>query len=519
MRAIVTMFVMLALGVALACDDAPSPTPTTPSLHAKQGDVIALLPDRTLAVVEFHDLAARWEELRGIEPLARAQDRLLAGIGLDAEDVEEIAGGGLVLALVADPDWREVVPLAVLDPHSHERALARLGRSGSLLGIERRGAVWVGAPGHTRLVQRISEGDGTSLRQVVDFTELDERLRQDALVRVTLNPPALVQMLRVRGKLAGSALTTGLAALLRAHLEAIETVGFTRDVAAGEIVTDGWVGFDPEAVPEAFRRMLETRRGTARLPGDLSADVLLAGSFRIDAEAGLAYLRSMAARDPRGPLRNLEFWIAEFEARSGRDVERDVVGALEDRSIAFVLEAEDGAGIEVVTILEARDPARLEAALVDLAGWLAEHVQGRSLGLTIPRLLDTESERGVVHGMRVWTPLGAVGGPAFQIVGDRLVLASSRRGLRRGLELAESAGSWSTPTWALDGVGAPDEIAWIRTPALAGALGLGSDGKTTYGSSMLDAGFELLEASVEGRIAVRYEEYGVHLYGRLIING
>lgn len=318
MRAIVTSFVMLALAVALACDDAPSPTSTTPSLQATQGDVIALLPDRTLAVVEFHDLAARWEELRGIRPLARAQDRLLAGIGLDAGDVEEIGGGGLALALVADPDWREVVPLAVLDPPSHERALARLGRSGSLLAIARRGAVWVGPAGHSRLVQRISQGDDTSLRQAVDIAALDERLRQDALVRVILNPAALVESLRVRGEIAGSVLTTGLAALLRAHLEAIEAAGFSRDVVAGEIVTDGWVGFDADVVPEAFRRMLATHPESARLPGELPTEVLFAGSFRTDAEAGLAYLKSIAARDPRSPLRNLEFWIGEFEARSGQ---------------------------------------------------------------------------------------------------------------------------------------------------------------------------------------------------------
>ncbi len=187
-----------------------------------------------------------------------------------------------------------------------------------------------------------------------------------------------------------------------------------------------------------MKTALATRRGPATLPSDLPADVLLAGSFRTEPEAGLAYLRSLAERDPRGPLRNLDFWIAEFEARTNRDVERDIVGALGDRGFTFFLAGPDASAVELVAIFEARDPARLEAALIDLADWLAQHVRGRTLGLTFPRRWDAEVESGVEHGVDVWTPLTTVSGPVFQIVDGHLVIACSRDALRRGVELAAS---------------------------------------------------------------------------------
>ncbi len=519
MRAIMTRFVILTLGVALACDDAPSPTSATASLQSAQGDLIALLPDRTLAAVEFHDLAERWDELRAIAPLARAQDRLLNEIGLDADDVEDMAGANLVMALVPGDGWRRIVPVAVLDPPSHARALARLGRKGALVAVEGRGAIWTGPAVHAEVVERISAGDGTSLRQAVDFAALDERLPPGGLVRVVLHPPAVGEYLRARAEVAATSLAGRLAALLRAHFEAIEMAAFRRDVVDGAIVTDGWVGFDTGVIPEALKTALATDRGPATLPSDLPADVLLASSFRTEPEAGLAYLRSLAQRDPRGPLRNLDFWIDEFEARTGRDVERDIVAALGDRGFAFFLEGQGASDAEPVAILEARDPVRLEAALLDLADWLAQHVRGRTLGLTMPKRWDAEVESGVEHGVDVRTPLATVSGPVFQIVDGHLVIACSRDALRRGVELAAASGSWSTPAWALEGAGTADEIAGIRTAALARLLADLSASGASDSPDLYGAARELLEASGEGRFVVRYEEYGFHLSGRLRIDG
>jgi hypothetical protein len=387
------------------------------------------------------------------------------------------------------------------------------------VAVEGRGAVWTGATAHTQLVEEISAGDGTSLRQAVDFDALDERVPPGGLVRVVLHPPAVGEYLRARAEMAATSLAGRLAGLLRAHLEAIEMAAFRRDVTAGEVVTDGWVGFDTKIIPEALKTALATDRGPATLPGALPADVLLAGSFRTEPEAGLAYLRSLAMRDPQGPLRNLDFWIGEFEARTNRDVERDIVGALGDRAFTFVLEGADG-DAQPVAIFEARDPARLEAALVDLADWLSEQVRGRTLNLTIPRRWDAVAERGgVEHGVDVWTPFTTVSGPVFQIVDGHLVIACSRDALRRGVELAAASGSWSTPAWALEGEGPADEIAWIRKPALARLLADPSASAASDGADLFGAVWELLESSGEGKIGVRYDAYGFHFSGRLRIDG
>ncbi len=146
MRATITTMtlVIVALGVGLACDEAPS-TPPPPSIqHLAGGDLIALLPSSTVAAVEFHDIAGRWDELHAIPRLGRLQDRILEHLELTADDVPEIAGERAVLAFIADEATHEIVTVAVFDPASREDALARLGRSGALAAVEERGALWAG---------------------------------------------------------------------------------------------------------------------------------------------------------------------------------------------------------------------------------------------------------------------------------------------------------------------------------------------------------------------------------------
>ncbi|UCF10350.1 MAG: hypothetical protein JSW65_01335, partial [Candidatus Bipolaricaulota bacterium] len=514
MKAIMTTLVFVTLGVGLACDDAPSPEPPAPNLEEASGDLVTLLPERVLVAVELRDLDGRWDELRAVPPLARLQDRMLDEIGLDARDVPKIAGPFAVLALVPDEAWREIVPVAVLNPPSPASALARLGRTDALTAVQARGAVWIGPASHARLVERIAAGDGTSFRQAVDFAALAERLPEGGLARAALHPAALREYLRVRAQMARSSPVRALAALLRSDLEAIEIAGFRRDITGGEFVTDAWVGFDAGVLPEAVTRALATARGPAVLPSDLAADVLLASSFRTEPEAGLAWLRSIAARDPSGPLRNLDFWIEEFEARTGRSVETDIVGALGERGLTLVLEGADGRGLEIVAILDASDPERLEAALVDLRDWLGEEIWGRSLGLTIPKPRRTDAERGAVHGLDFWSPFGTFRGPVFQVADGRLIVATGRGGLARGVEFARTAQSWVTPAWALEDDGPADEIVYLRTRELARVLGEVFDD----GSSLFGAILEFLYGTGEGRLRLRYEERGLRLSGVLQIS-
>jgi hypothetical protein len=508
----------VALGVGLACDDAPSPPPGPSFQGPARGDIIALLPHSAVAAVELRGVADRWDELREMHRFARLQDRMLAELGLDADDVPEIAGSHAVFALVFDEGSRAIVPVAVLDPPSRAEALARLGRSGKLVAVEGRGAVWAGPTSRARFVERIAVGDGTSLRDAVDIAALAEWLPPGGLVRAVIHPRALREYLSVFAEVEGSGPAGTMAALLRADLEAIEIAGFRRDIVAGEIVTDMWIGIDTDVVPEAVTTALTTPRGPAVLPSDLPTDLLLAKSFRVEADAGLAWLRAAAADDPRGPLRNLDFWIAEFEARSGRNVERDLAAALGERGIALVFEGEGDGAVEFVMILEADDPERLEAAVVDLRDWLAEQIWGRSLGLAIPRSWTAGEGTGTVHGLDFRSPFATVSAPVFQLANDQLIVATDQSSLQRGVGLAGSREAWTTPAWALVDGAPPDELALIRTAAVARLLAACAESHSGDGPWFLGPIREFLEGAGDGQVVVRYEERGFSVSARIRVD-
>ena len=112
--------------------------------------------------------------------------------------------------------------------------------------------------------------------------------------------------------------------------------------------------------------------------------------------------------------------------------------------------------------------------------------------------------------------------PSFSGDGMSIALTSGWRcadALRRGVELAASSGSWSTPAWAQEGEGPADEVAGIRTGALARRFADVSADRAGDGSHLVGAVWDLLAASGEGRVVVSYEEYGFRLSGRLRIDG
>ncbi len=516
MKKIATLLTIAALAIVLSCEEEPGPGPAAPQIPPPAEALVDLLPGSTRAAVRLLDLAGRWDELRAIPPLARLQDHLLNEVQLDPADVPEIAGRQAVIAMVADEATRRIVPVAILDPPSPAEALQRLAESDGLFASAARGVIWTGPASHARLVEHIAAGDGTSLHQAVDFSALDNRLPPGGLVRAALNPRALSDGLRRWAEFEGTGPAGSLARLLAVELEAVDVVGFRRDFVDGELVTDIWVGIDSEVVPEALTRALAAHRGPAVLPSPLPADVLVANSFRTEPEAGLAWLRTLAARDPRGPLRNLEFWIDEFETRSGRSVESDIVSALGERGLVLLIESEDDNALELVAILDAHDAGRLEAALIDLRDWLAEQIWGRTLGLAVPQHRDADDASGGVHKLDFWSPFGSLLGPAFQIVDDHLVVATSRSGLDRGVELARAASTWATPDWAL-GDGPADEIALIRTSTLARVLADRWAHSAGHGPP-LGAIAEFLAGAGEGRVRVDYDEQGFRITATLRID-
>ena len=514
MRRIATLFGIAALGVTLACDDAPDTGPAAPQIQSTAEDLIDLLPGSTLAAFELIDVVGRWDELRADSRFAHLQDRLLDDLGLEAEDIPEIAGQLAVFALVSDESSRRVVPIAVLDPPSPNDALARLAESDVLVAIEARGAIWAGAASHAHTLERIALGDGTSIRQTVDFATLSERLPPGGLVRAVVNPRAVRDYLLRWASYAGGKLVGKLAALIGADLEAIEVIGFRRDLVDGVIVTDAWVEIDDAVAPDAMIRALAADRGPPLLPTHLPEKAVIVKAFRTEPEAGLAWLRALADRNPDGPLRNLDFWIDEFEARSGRDVESDIVEALGERGLSLLLEGEGQEGVDFAMILDADAPERLEGALIDLRDWLAELIAGRSLGLVIHQNRDAVDRSGAVHGFDFRGPFVRVSGPVFQLVDDRLVIATSRHSLDLGVELARAAATWATPDWAFIN-GPPDEVALIRTSAVARLLDGGST--SAHESRWLGDIVDFLAGVGDGRVGVYYEERGFRISSQLDI--
>ncbi len=161
----------------------------------------------------------------------------------------------------------------------------------------------------------------------------------------------------------------------------------------------------------------------------------------------------------------------------------------------------------------------MEESLIDLRDWLAEQVWGRSLGLAILRPLKVEEPGGVAHGIELRSPFVTLQGPVFQLVGDRLVIATSQSSLGLGVELAARADTWQTPAWALAGGDPPDEVVWIRPAALTRILAAGSIYLTDAEPWLLEALGDLLAGSEYARVLLYYEEDGLRIFGRLQLDG
>jgi len=490
MKRITTLLTIAVLGVGVSCEESHDTGPASPQYQATAEQLVDLLPGSTLAALEVIGLASRHEELRANSRFAQLQDRVLEFVGLGAEDLPEITGDQAVFALISSQSSRRAVPVAVLDPPDRGEALERLAESDAIVAIESRGAIWAGAASQAGVLEEIASGDGTSIRDHVDFDELASRLPPGGMVRGAANPDALHEhLLRMREYKRGRPVEK-LAALIAADFEAIDVMGFRRDFVDGTVVTDGWVGIDVDAVPEEIIEALAADRGPALLPPTLPASLVVAKAFRTEPEAGLAWMRFMAELDPDSPFRNLDFWINEFEERTGRDVETDIVDAIGERGVSVVVESDGLFGIDFAVVMEADEPERLEAALVDLRDWVAELIRGRTAGMV------------------------NLNGPAFQRVDDHLVIAMSASSMELGVEIAGSADSWTTPQWA---EGSPDEIAVIELSAVARLLSDRVD--SGHGDHWISELIDLLAGVGDGRIAVVYEDDGFSFNSQVDLNG
>jgi len=420
----------------------PSALPREAAPDIPDQTLTQLLPVSTVAAVEIRDLDRRWSEIRGLPAIARFQDRFLAGLGLSAADLRGFAGDRAVLALVTASDGRSVIPLGLVRPPRLAEATARLEELRVSYRLER-DAIWlVPSADADRLKRLVLEPRADGDR---DFRldELDRSLPSGGLVRGWINPVALRGLLLHQLPGTKPALVELLAALGAAELEAVRFAGFRRDLTADGVLADAIVGYDTDLLPPEVTRALGTLPRPSLLPPTLPSGIVAMAAFRPEAEASLAWLRHASASDPRGPLRNFEFWLDELQGSTGLDIERDLLDHLGDQGWLVVFEGDSGDTVQVAIVFEVEDAMRVEGSLVQLRSWWMEEAWGRSLGFVIPRAHESNVSGSVLHAMTLWTLLGEAPGPAFLVHDGHLLVATTERAVTKSLQLLAGKESWT----------------------------------------------------------------------------
>ncbi len=520
MKKTVTVVVLVAiLSLLVACSaDAPSTPDPAARSDAASVPLPALLPQSTLLAAELRDLTARWSEIRAIRPIAAFQDRVLTGIGLTAEDLQLLLGDRAVFALVSGSDhilW----PLALLRPPDIEQAEALLDSSGASWAVIRaRGALWVGPKRVAVELETVASGDGTSLAQAVPMDEVSSRLPPGGLVRGWVNPMAIRQLLRARLGRRWSATLDLVRGMISAELEVVRWIGFRREIAQGRVTTDAVAVYDTSALPPELARLFDPDASSPQLPSLLPDKTAIAVAFRPEAQAYLPWLRYVAASEPRGPLRNLDFWIDELEERCDMSLERDLFDTIGPHGWLLVFENRVEEPPAWAMVLEASNARLAEATILALLSWSAEHATLRTLGLARPQVHDDVVGGNLTHHLVIRTPVGQLPGPSFTAVDGYLVAGVGEHTIRSGLDLIDGL---AFPAGEDTGTGAtPQASLQLRGPALAHLLGSSLRKLSAVGEE-----FELLEPVV-GLIATMsgastrlwYEADGIRLHADILLS-
>jgi hypothetical protein len=431
----------------LACSaDAPSRPEYATELTAATAPLPQLLPEETMIAVEIRDLTQRWPEIRSNRLIAELQNRVLEEINLEPDHLPAILGDRAVFALVLANEARSALPVALLLPPDVGRAEALLASiAPSWTVLRARGALWFGP---TRLADRLKQvalGDGSSLAQAIPLNEVDQRLPAGGLVRGWVNPAAIKRAVGASAHGRLSAWLDLLRGVISAELDAVRWIGFRRDIEAGRITADAIVTYRTDLLPLEFSEALNPGASSPHLPARMPDGVAIAAAFRLEAQVALPWLRYLAANDPDGPLRNLEFWLKELEGRSGLDLEHDLFSALGEHGWLLVLESVNEAAFQWAIVLEATDATRVENALLSVLDWGTEQAWTRTLGLAVPKVQDNELDGRLVHTLVVSTPLGKLAGPLLSSSEGYLLIAAGSNSMRSALRLVENAAFSTEP--------------------------------------------------------------------------
>lgn len=409
----------------------------------RRASLLDLLPQSTVMAVELGEIGSRRTEIRGVETIARIQDLLLAGSGLDADTVLRLAGDGAVLALVNDDGIGDVIPVALMNPPDIAETESYFKGAGWWTTRSDGDVLWLGPPFSAELIEELATGKGI-LRGGTISDQLDELfLPPGGLVRGRINGDELAGLLRSR--VPGAATARVISALVAAELDAVRYAGFRRDLVDGELVTEAVVAYDISMLPPEVVGALDGSSSSPPFPSALPPKAVLGGSFRPEAEALLPWLRFAAGAERGGPLRNLDFWIEEIEDRTGRDLQGDLFEALGEHGWFFVTDDDDTDTVQVVALLEVAENGALEETVVDLMDWIGVHTAGRTLGLMIPRLHDVSYGGVRIHALEISTVAGDFQGPAFAVVDRHLILGNGEEAVKNGLDILATRDVWKVP--------------------------------------------------------------------------
>jgi len=232
-------------------------------------------------------------------------------------------------------------------------------------------------------------------------------------------------------------------------------------------------------------------------------------AFRTEADACLPWLRFLGQADNRGPFRNVEFWIDEFQEYSGLTLERDLFGSLGEHGWELLLESREGEAVQLAAVFEASDPDRIEATLLAMRDWLVDHAWARSLGLARLQAKDYRHAGRVVHGTRIETLLGGLSGPVFAASDEHVVVGFGDRAVTTALDLVGVDGFSADPV--ADASSSAHAAFLVRGASLARSLARFVKAE----SKAMAAARELLARIPEASVRVSYETDGVRVHGEV----
>ncbi|MEW6744197.1 MAG: hypothetical protein AB1486_15705 [Planctomycetota bacterium] len=507
------LLVLFVLGVVLSVRPArPAPPP---EVSAYGASLVELLPDSTLVAVDLAGLGQRWHEIEERPALKGFVERVSEGLGVPVRDLLRLAGDRVVVGIFSAAGERSWTPIAVVRPPTVADALALralLGASRSSLVVRRgRGVLWLGPASHSQLVTDVAEGDGTS---VVDHLAIDavaHWLPAGGLVRGWIHVDALRDALRSHSAHVPPGWVELLWAGAIAELEAVRFAGFRRDLTDEGVVTDFAAGYDLASLPPELSAAFAAPPTAPALAAAPPPGTVAACSFRPEAGMWLPWMRFVAANDRQGPFRNIDFWMREFEERSGARLQDDLFALLGERAWLFITRAAPGEELQVAVIVDTSDAARVERTLLLLRAWYAELTLGCSLGFVIPLADDSPGQGAVIHELQWWTPLGRLPGPAFAVAPGYLVVGSGKEAVARGLETIAKPGF--APLDRASGQASRAHVAFTgRGEMLASLVGLLEAGHFLPGDHPVAEALRGLGAEIDGITGrVWYEENVVRL--------